>query len=189
MKLAAQSSAKLAAQPVVTSAARSAAICTAAVAILLLTGLGRPASALDKAPVLSLDLAKKMAAGCEAKAKENSWKMNIAVVDGGANQIFFERMDGAYLGSGDIARHKAETSARFPFPTRAVEQLAYGKDLKGGQLPGIAQVPGIIAFAGGLPIMTDDKVQIGAIGVSGGTADQDETCAQAGIDAIKDALK
>jgi glc operon protein GlcG len=189
MKLAAQSSAKLAAQPVVTSAAKSAAICTAAVAMLLVTGLGRPASALDKAPVLSLDLAKKMAAGCEAKAKENSWKMNIAVVDGGANQIFFERMDGAYLGSGDIARHKAETSARFPFPTRAVEQLAYGKDLKGGQLPGIAQVPGIIAFAGGLPIMTDDKVQIGAIGVSGGTADQDETCAQAGIDAIKDALK
>ena len=41
-------------------------------------------------------------------------------------------------------------SARFPFPTRIVEQLAYGKDLKGGAVPGIAQVPGIIAFAGGL---------------------------------------
>jgi glc operon protein GlcG len=53
----------------------------------------------------------------------------------------------------------------------------------------LALVPGIIAFAGGLPIMTDDKVQIGGIGVSGGTADQDETCALAGIDAIKDALK
>ena len=78
------------------------------------------ASALDKTPVLSLDLAKKMAAGCEAKAKakEMSWKMNISIVDTGANEIFFERMDGAYLGSGDIARHKAETSARFPFPTR-----------------------------------------------------------------------
>ena len=50
-------------------------------------------------------------------------------------------------------------------------------------------VPGIIAFAGGLPIMTEDKVQIGAVGVSGGTADQDETCAQAGIEAAKDALK
>ena len=75
-------------------------------------------------------------------------------------------------------------SARFPFPTRIVEQLAYGKDLKGGAVPGIAQVPGIIAFAGGLPIMIVDNVHIGGIGVSG-TADQDETCAQAGIDSVK----
>jgi uncharacterized protein GlcG (DUF336 family) len=165
------------------------AVCTAATAMVLAIGLSQQASALDKTSVLSLDLAKKMAAGCEAKAKEMSWKMNISVVDGGASEIFFERKDGAYLGSGDIARHKAETSARFPFPTRGVEQLAYGKDLKGGTLPGLAMVPGIIAFAGGLPVMTEDKAHIGAIGVSGGTADQDETCAQAGIDAVKDALK
>jgi len=165
------------------------AIFTAATKIALAIGLAQHASALDKTPVLSLDLAKKMAAACEAKAKEMSWKMNISIVGGGANEIFFERMDGAYLFSGDIARHKAETSARFPFPTRGVEQLAYGKDLKGGTVPGLALVPGIIAFAGGLPVMTDDKMHIGGIGVSGGTADQDETCAQAGIDAIKDALK
>ncbi len=168
---------------------KSPAMCTAATAILVAIGLGQPASALDKVPVLSLDLAKKMAAGCEAKAKEMGWKMNISVVDVGANQIVFERMDGAYLGAGDIARHKAETSAHFPFPTRGIEQLAYGKDLKGGTVPGLALVPGIVAFAGGLPIMTDDKVHIGGIGVSGGTADQDEGCAQAGIDAVKDALK
>ena len=87
-------------------------------------------------------------------------------------------MDGAYLGSGDIALHKAQTSARFPFPTRGVQELAYGKDLKGGMVPGLALVPGIIAFAGGLPIMTEGKVHIGGIGVSGGTSDQDETCAQ-----------
>jgi len=91
--------------------------------------------ALDKMPVLTLDLAKQLAAGCEAKAKEMHWKMNISVVDSGANQIFFERMDGAYLGSGDIALHKAQTSARFPFPTRGVEQLVYGKDLKGAPCP------------------------------------------------------
>lgn len=161
----------------------------AVTAIVVATGVAQSASALDKTPVLSLDLAKKMAAGCEAKAKEMNWKMNISIVDTGANEIFFERMDGAYLGSGDIARHKAETSARFPFPTRGIEQLAYGKDLKGGAVPGLALVPGIIAFAGGLPVMTDDKVHIGGIGVSGGTADQDETCAQAGIDGVKDALK
>lgn len=145
--------------------------------------------ALDKAPVISLEVAKKIAAGCEAKATEEKWKMNISVVDSGANEIFFEKQDGAFLGSREIALHKAQTSAHFPFPTRFVEQLAYGKDLKGGALPGIAAVPGIIAFAGGLPIMTADSVQIGAIGVSGGTADQDETCAQAGLDGAKDVLK
>jgi glc operon protein GlcG len=168
---------------------KSQVICTAATAIVLGFGLGQHASALDKAPALSLDLAKKMAAACEAKAKEMNWKMNISVVDSGANEIFFERMDGAFLGSGDIARHKAETSARFPFPTRGIEQLAYGKDLKGGTVPGLALVPGIIAFAGGLPVMTDDKAHVGGIGVSGGTSDQDESCAQAGIDAVKEALK
>ena len=76
------------------------------------------------------------------------WKMNISVVDGGANEILFEKMDGAYLGSRDIALQKAQTSARFPFTTRFMEQLAYGKDLKGGMVPGLALVPGIIAFAG-----------------------------------------
>jgi glc operon protein GlcG len=87
-----------------------------------------------------------------------------------------------------MARH-GQKSARFPFPTHGIEQLADGKDLKGGTVPGIAQVPGVTAFAGGLPILTEDRVHIGGIGVSGGSADQDETCAQAGIDAAKDALK
>jgi hypothetical protein len=57
------------------------------------------------------------------------------------------------------------------------------------QRAGLPLVPGIIAFAGGLPIMTADKAHIGGIGVSGGTADQDETRAQAGLDAANDALK
>ncbi|MGO9636034.1 MAG: GlcG/HbpS family heme-binding protein [Steroidobacteraceae bacterium] len=168
---------------------KSPMICSVAMAAALVVGLSPIALALDKVPVISLDLARKMAAGCEAKAKEMNWKMNISVVDSGANQIFFEKMDGAYLGSGEIALHKAQTSARFPRPTRGIEQLAYGKDLKGGMIPGLALVPGIIAFAGGLPIMTEDKVHIGGIGVSGGTSDQDETCAQAGIDAVQDLLR
>jgi glc operon protein GlcG len=87
---------------------------SAAMATALVVCVSPLALALDKTPVLSLDLARKIAAGCEAKAKEMSWKMNISVVDSGANQIFFEKMDGAYLGAGDIALHKAQTSARFP---------------------------------------------------------------------------
>ncbi len=63
------------------------AIHVAAMTIALATCLAQHASALDKSPVLSLDLAKKIAAGCEAKAKEMAWKMNISVVDGGLSAL------------------------------------------------------------------------------------------------------
>jgi len=139
-------------------------------------------------PAISLEMAKKMVAGCEAKAKQEGWKMNIAVVDDGANLVAFERMDGAYLGSVQVALHKATTSANFPFSTRQFGELAFGKEGKPGPVPGIADFPGIVTFAGGLPIMTGNKVQIGGIGVSGGSADQDEQCAQAGLDAVKSDL-
>ena len=80
-------------------------------------------------------------------------------------------------------------SANFPFPTRTFSELAFGKEGKPGTVPGIADVPGIITFPGGLPIMTANKVQIGGIGVSGGTSDQDEDCAKAGLDAVENDLK
>jgi len=150
---------------------------------------GSAATAMETKPTLTLDLAKKMAAGCEAKAKQENWKMNITVVDDGANLVYFEHMDGSFLGSIYISQHKAMTSANFPFPTRMFGELAFGKEGKPGMVPGIADVPGIITFAGGLPIMTANKVQIGGIGVSGGTADQDEECAKAGLDAAADDLK
>lgn len=146
------------------------------------------AIALETAPQLSLDVAKRMADACEALSAEKGWRMNIAIVDDGANLVAFRRMDGAFLGSVEIALDKARTSARFPFPTRAVAEFAYGKDGKGGPLPGIAEVDGIIAFAGGLPIM-GGGAHVGAIGVSGGTADEDEECAKAAIDAVAGDLK
>ena len=151
--------------------------------------IGCPAAmAAETKPALSLDMAKKMVAACEAKARQEGWKMNIAVVDDGANLMAFERMDGAYLGSVQVAQHKAMTSANFPFSTRQFSELAFGKEGKPGAIPGIAKFPGIVTFAGGLPIMTANKAQIGGIGVSGGTSDQDEQCAQAGIDAVKGEL-
>jgi uncharacterized protein GlcG (DUF336 family) len=146
------------------------------------------ALAIDKKPVLTLELAQKITAGCQALAQEKGWKMNIAVVDAGANLVTFERMDGAFLGSVLISQNKAETSAKFPFATRFFGELAYGKDMKGGMVPGIAQVPGVITFAGGLPIKASDSTQLGGVGVSGGTSDQDEECAQAGLDAAKSLL-
>jgi uncharacterized protein GlcG (DUF336 family) len=145
-------------------------------------------AAIEKKPVITLDLAKRMTAACEAKAQQQGWKMNIAVVDNGANLVAFERMDGAFLVSIYIAQHKAITSVDLPISSRSVGELAYGKDQQPARAPGIAQIPGIITFPGGLPIITADKTLIGAIGVSGSTSDNDELCAQAGLDAVKDLL-
>ncbi len=140
--------------------------------------------------VLTLALAEAIADGCAAHfAKQTDWRpLNIAVVDDGGNLKVFRRMDNAFLMSIDIALLKANTSAGLPFPSRLVGELAFGKDGQPGPVPGIADIPGVAAFPGGLPIMTKDGQHIGAIGVSGATGDQDEECAQAGLDAVKDML-
>jgi glc operon protein GlcG len=160
-----------------------------ALSVALLPLLSSSALALESAPVLSLDTAKQMIVACETQAKAKGLKMNISVVDAGANKIVFERMDGAPLGSSQIAQMKAQSSAWFPVPTREMQALAYGKDLKGRSIPGMVLMPGLMAMPGGLPIATADGAHVGAIGVSGGTPDEDEACAQAGLDAVQDQLK
>jgi glc operon protein GlcG len=145
--------------------------------------LALPAYAVD------LETAKAMAQACQAKAEQEGWKMNVAVVDAGADLVLFQRMDGAFLGSVEIAQMKAESSAMFPFPTRGLGEIAFGKEGEAGRTPGLAFVPGLAAFPGGLPVKTGDGAHIGAIGVSGGTGDQDEACAQAALDAVADQLK
>ena len=92
-------------------------------------------------------------------------------------------------GSVDIAINKAKSAVMIPYPTRAIGDLAYGKDGNPGRLPGIATVDFLVPFAGGLPIRTQNGDLLGAIGISGATGDQDEECAQAALDAIKEDLK
>ncbi|MBT5194572.1 MAG: heme-binding protein, partial [Rhodospirillaceae bacterium] len=139
----------------------------AAVAIFGLASTA--AGALEMKPILTLDMAKKMADACEAARAKGGWRpLNIAIFDDGGNIKLFRRQENAFLGSIQIATMKGHTSAMFPFPTRLVESLAFEeKDGKPPALPGIAFVPGIISFAGGVPIMTAAGQQIGAIGVSG----------------------
>jgi glc operon protein GlcG len=151
--------------------------------ISLLTGLSGATLAMEQRPFLTLDLAKKMAAACEARAKQEGWKMNIAIVDSGGNMKYFLRQDDAFLKSIEIAQLKAGTSAGFPFSTKQVGEIAATR------VPGIAYVPGIATFEGGLPIMTADGKHVGGIGVSGASAEQDGMCAQAAIDAVKNDLK
>lgn len=141
-----------------------------------------PASAQDKKTTLNLDTAKRIAAGCVAKAKAEGWRMNIAILDDGGNLKYFERMDGSFRGSIQIAQLKANTSTMFPFPTKAIGEIAKS-------IPGIAHVPGVATFEGGLPIKTGSGEAIGAIGVSGASAEQDGICAQAGLDAAAADLK
>jgi len=150
-------------------------------ASVLLAAAGT-ASAIEQRPILTLDVAKKMAAACEAKAKQEGWKMNIAIVDSGGNIKYFLRQDDAFLKSIEIAQLKAGTSAGFPFSTKQIGEIST-------KIPGIPFVPGIVTFEGGLPILTADGKHIGAIGVSGASAEQDGVCAQAGLDAVKNDLK
>ncbi len=145
---------------------------------------------LDMKPVMDLTLAKRMADACEAKKATTNWNpINIAIVDSGADLILFRRQDGAFLGSIDIAISKATSAAMIPRPTRKVGELAYGEDGKLGPRPGVVTVDFLVPFAGGLPIITDSGHLIGAIGVSGASSDQDEECAQAAIDSVRELLK
>ena len=95
---------------------KSTMIASVAMATTLVVSSSHVALALEKVPIISLDLARKMAAGCEAKAKEMNWKMNISVVDSGANEIFFEKMDGAYIGSRDMpfTRRRRQRASHSP---------------------------------------------------------------------------
>ena len=146
-------------------------------------------SGFANAGSLGLKMADQMANACLAMAVEKGWRMNVAVMDSGADLVVFKRMDGAFLGSVDIAIGKARTSANFPFSTRRMAELAHGKDGAPGPIPGIANVPGLATFAGGLPIKNVAGEHIGGIGVSGASAGDDELCAQAGIDAVAGMLK
>lgn len=137
---------------------------------------------------INLDLAQKIAVGCQVEAQKHGWKMSVTVVDAGANLVYFQRMDGTYIASVDIAKLKAENAAKMQMPTSAFEEFAFGKDKKGGPAPGLANLPGFVTIAGGVPIKSN-KGFLGAIGVSGGFPNEDEACAQAGLEAVKSSLK
>ena len=101
----------------------------------------------------------------------------IAIVDAGAHLVAFQRMDAASLGPVDVSQRKARTAALFQMPTGDFGKVIYEHDLTGMELSN----GGLAAFNGGLPILVDDKM-IGAIGVSGGSAEQDLDIARHALD-------
>jgi len=146
---------------------------------------------LASKPVLTNDLAQTMVAACFADQVENSYgNVNVYVVDDGGHLLAAARQDDACKACAEIAEAKAVTSALYGAPTRVFADLSFGENRDGvdAGLPGAAFVPGLVAFAGGLPISTADGSVIGGIGVSGASSTEDEQCAQAGIDAIAASL-
>ncbi|MDP7732965.1 GlcG/HbpS family heme-binding protein [Mycobacterium sp. TY813] len=130
---------------------------------------------------VSLDDAQRMIAAGRAKAEEISSPSNIAVVDAGGNLVAHARMDGAWIGSVDIAINKAYTARALDVST---EELA-ADAAPGNQFYGIhASNHGrIMIFAGGIPVQQGGQI-VGAVGVSGGTGEQDKTVAQAAAEAL-----
>lgn len=129
------------------------------------------------AKFITLDAAKKMAAGGEAAARQHGWNVAIAIVDASGGLILFHKLDETQPGSIAVAQGKARAAALFKRPSKALEEaIAGGKQA-------FLTVEGIVPMQGGLPVIVDDKV-IGAVGVSGVTSAQDEQVAQAALAAL-----
>jgi uncharacterized protein GlcG (DUF336 family) len=131
--------------------------------------------------MIRLEDARRVIAAAEKKAQQIGQPMNIAVADEGANLIAHVRMDGAWLGSVDVSINKAFTARAFDVSTKDLAAHAQ----PGRQFFGIHASNGgrVMIFAGGVPLTRNGKV-VGAIGVSGGSGEQDQSVAEAGAAAF-----
>jgi uncharacterized protein GlcG (DUF336 family) len=156
---------------------RAAAWCVAFVLVgCLLAGTTAWAQLADK-KALTLAVAKQIAAAAAAEAETNKWNVVIAIVDDGGYLVYLERRDETQIGSIEVAIQKAKTAVSFKRPTKALDDA-----LTGGRMA-ILTLPGALPLEGGVPITLDGKV-LGAVGVSGVTAQQDGQIATAGVKAL-----
>jgi uncharacterized protein GlcG (DUF336 family) len=130
---------------------------------------------------VTLEDARRIIAAAEKRADEIGQPMNIAVVDAGGNLVAHVRQDGAWIGSVNISINKAWTSRAFDIETKALGENSQPTQ----QFYGIHATNGgkVAIFAGGVPLSRDGVV-VGAVGVSGGSGDQDQTVAEAGAVAL-----
>ncbi len=129
---------------------------------------------------ITLDNARKAAAPALAEARRNNWAMAVAVVDSAGDLVYFEKMDGTQTGSVHVAIAKARSAALFKRPTKAFQDTLAA----GGDGLRILKLENAVPVEGGIPLVMDGKI-VGAIGLSGGTSQQDGQCAQAGANALK----
>lgn len=145
-------------------------------ALLLAMPFATQAQLLDR-KALTLAEARKAVAAATAEAKANNWNVVIAVVDDAGYPLSIDRLDNAQRPSVDIAVGKARSAALFRRPTAALEEA-----INKGRTA-LLSADGYIFMQGGVPIVVNGDV-IGAVGVSGVRADQDEQVATAGAKAI-----
>ena len=135
------------------------------------------AEELPTKKMLPLSGAKKIGEAALKHATENKWNVCIAIVDDGGHLIYFQRMDGTQTGSVIVSQKKAQTAMSFKRPSK------YFEDGVAGGRNALLGLPGAVPLEGGMPLTVDGQI-IGAIGVSGVTAQQDGMIAQAGVDAL-----
>ncbi len=133
---------------------------------------------LPSKKVLTLEAAQRLTGSVRALAQKNNWKMVTAVVDAGGNIVLLERMDDAQIGSIEVAIQKAKTAVAFKRSTKTFED----RTLAGRTV--LLGLPGVVPIEGGLPIIVDGQY-VGAIGVSGGSSEQDGVAAKEAIEAVK----
>jgi len=131
---------------------------------------------------LTLEAARVVVGGAEAAAVAGGWKVVIAVVDDGGHALLLERLDGTQFSSVETALGKARAAVGFKRPTRLLEEM-----VNGGRAAFLSAPGGPVLLQGGLPIELEGQI-VGAVGVSGVKASDDERIAQAGIDALLKAL-
>jgi glc operon protein GlcG len=138
-----------------------------------------PSPKPDYGPPITNEQAKAAAGAALAEAKKNNWRMAISVVGPAGELVYFDKMDGVQLASAEISQGKARTAIMFRIPSKAfADQYAAGNTV----FMTFPEKP--VASEGGVPIVVNGKI-IGAIGVSGGTGQQDGLAANAGANAVK----
>lgn len=146
--------------------------------LLLAILLGLPniaiAQGIAYGTAINLEVAKKVAASAAQEARKNNFSMAIAIVDTGGHLVYFEKQDDTQIASIEVALAKARSANNFKRPTKALE------DAVNGGRNSVLGLPGAVPVEGGIPIIADGKI-IGAIGVSGGTSQQDGVVAAAGV--------
>lgn len=134
---------------------------------------------------LTLDIVKEMAKACEKKAEEIRVPVVISFVDAGSNLMYMQRMEDAFITSVQIANNKAFTACSLKKGTHEISEVVLpGQSLYGLQLTNDQR---IVPFGGGLPIIIDGCV-VGAVGVSGGTVEEDMAIAKAAVDLFTSSL-
>lgn len=131
-------------------------------------------------PTINGENARKVATAALAEARKQNWNMAVAIVDPAGDLVYFEKLDGTQAASVTIAIDKARSSARFKRPTKALQDALAA----GGAGLRMLGLDGAVPVEGGVPILMDGRI-VGAIGVSGGTSEQDGQVATAALASVK----